>query len=81
MDLQQATSEIGLRNEKYKTECHHVQKNTQAEIIKNNNLIKALKNAEYTQKVRGGQIEEASRELAALKEEKNTLNHINAKLS
>lgn len=81
VDLQQETSEISLLNEKYKTENQHVQRNTQAEIIKNNNLVKNLKNAEYTSKVRGGQIEEADREVNALREEKNSLNHINEKLT
>lgn len=81
MDLQQETSEISLLNEKYKTENQHIQRSTQAEILKNNNLVKSLKNAEYTSKVRGGQIEEADREVNALKEEKNSLNHINEKLS
>lgn len=57
-----------------------MQRNTQAEIIKNNNFVKNLKNAEYTSKVRGGQIEEADREVNALREEKNSLNHINEKL-
>jgi hypothetical protein len=38
--------------------------------MKNNNLLKDLKNAEYTQKLRTGQVEEADREVAALREEK-----------
>lgn len=80
LDLQQLTSEAGLLNEKHKAENQHVQRATQAEILKNNNLLKSLKNAEYTSKVRGGQIEEAEREVAALKEERNSLGHINEKL-
>lgn len=80
LDLQQQTSEVGLLNEKYKTENQHVQRSTQAEILKNNNLAKSLKSAEYTSKVRGGQIEEADREVSALKEEKDSLGHINEKL-
>jgi chromosome segregation ATPase len=79
-DLQQATSELGLLNDKYKTECQHVQKSTQAEIMKNNNLIKDLKNAEYTEKVRNGQIEQASGEVETLKGETDSLGHINSKL-
>jgi len=50
-----------MLNEKYKTENCHVQKNIQSEIIKNNNHNKNLKSAEYTHKVRVGQVEEASR--------------------
>lgn len=67
-DLQKAMAELGLLNEKYKTENGHAQKNIQAEIIKNNNHAKNLKNAEYTHKVRIGQTEEAQREVKALQE-------------
>lgn len=58
-DLQKAVAELGLLNDKYKTENGHVQKSIQNEIIKNNNHTKNLKTAEYTYKVRTGQAEEA----------------------
>ncbi len=69
VDLQKAVAELGLLNEKYKAENGHVQKSIQSEIIKNNNHAKSLKNAEYTQKVRIGQTEEAAQEIRGLKDE------------
>ena len=81
IDLQKAFTELGMLNEKYKAENVHVQKSIQAEIIKNNNHNKNLKNAEYTHKVRVGQVEEASREVKALKEENQSLGEINYKLA
>ena len=80
-DLQKAMTELGLLNDKYKTENGHVQKSIQAEIIKNNNHVKNLKNAEYTQKVRAGQAEEADKEVKGLKNETQSLNQINYKLA
>ena len=80
-ELQSSMSELGLLNEKNKTENGHVQKNIQNEIIKNNNHVKNLKNAEYTQKVRVGQTEEAEREVKGLKEENQALNQVNVKLA
>jgi chromosome segregation ATPase len=56
-DLQQAVSEIGLLNDKYRTETQHAQKATQAETLRSNALAKDLKAAEYTQKVRTGQVD------------------------
>ena len=46
----------------------HVLKSIQAEVGKNNNHNKNLKNAEYTHKVRVGQVEEANQEVAALRD-------------
>lgn len=46
-----------MLNEKYKAENGHIQKSIQSEIIKNNNHNKNLKNAEYTLKVRVGQVD------------------------
>ena len=81
IDLQKAFTELGMLNEKYKAENVHVQKSIQAEIIKNNNHNKNFKNAEYTHKVRVGQVEEASREVKGLKEENQSLGEINYKLA
>lgn len=80
-DLQQAVNEIGLLNDKYRAEVQHTQKATQAETLRNNALAKDLKAAEYTQKVRTGQVEEAGREVEALRNEKEELGRINSKLS
>lgn len=81
VDLQKAIAELGMLNEKYRAENGHVQKTIQAEIIKNNNHVKNLKNAEYTHKVRVGQVEEAGREVKALREENQSLGEINYKLA
>lgn len=70
-----------MLNEKYKSENNHVQKSIQAEIIKNNGHNKNFKNAEYTLKVRAGQVEEATREVKALREENQSLGEINYKLA
>ena len=80
-EIQQTITECNLLNDKLKTECQHLQKNTQAQITSNNGQAKNLKNAEYTHKVRLGQIEEGERELAQLKQDKESLNQINTKLT
>jgi hypothetical protein len=49
--------------------------------MKNNNFAKSLKNAEYTHKVRTGQVEEGDREIQNLKGEKDSLATINNKLA
>ncbi len=49
--------------------------------MKNNNWIKDLKNAEYTSKVRLGQVEQSGKDVEALKEEKDSLISVNDKLS
>jgi chromosome segregation ATPase len=81
VDLQKAIAELSMLNEKYKAENCHVQKSIQSEIVKNNNHSKNLKGAEYTFKVRAGQVEEASREVKALREENQSLGEINYKLT
>lgn len=80
-ELHQAVAELSLAADKYKAEALHAQKATQAEIAKNNSLLKNLKNAEYTHKVRLGQVEQGEREVAGLKEEKDALAQINSKLA
>jgi len=69
-DLQQAGNEIDLPNDKYRAEAQHAQKATQAETLRNNALAKDLKAAEYTQRVRAGQVEEAGREVEGLRGER-----------
>ena len=80
-ELQKAIVELGMLNEKYKAENGQIQKSIQSEIIKNNNHVKSMKNAEYTHRVRVGQVEEAGKEVKELIEENQSLVGVNYKLA
>ena len=67
-DLQADIAEADALANKYKSEAIHYQKATQAEIMKNNDTVKLLGQAENTLRVRNNQVEEGRREIAALNE-------------
>ena len=58
----------------------HYQKATQGEVMKNNDTIKLISQAEHTLKVRINQSEEGRREVAALTAETENLNAVNRRL-
>ena len=65
-DLQSDIAETAALSEKYKSEMLHYQKATQGEVMKNNDTVKLINQAEHTLKVRIGQSEEGRKEVAAL---------------
>ena len=58
----------------------HYQKATQGEVMKNNDTIKLISQADHTLKVRINQSEEGRREVAALTAQTENLNAVNRRL-
>ena len=52
--------------EKFKAESIHYYKSTQAEIMRNNDLAKALNQAENTHRLRINQVDEGNKEVTGL---------------
>ena len=67
-------------SDKFKSEALHYHKCHQAEVMKNNDLVKMLGQAENTLKVRINQIEEGKGEIAALRAENGSLDEVNNRL-
>ena len=53
-------------SDKLKSEAIHYQRNTQAENMRNNDLDKALNQAENTHRLRVNQVDEGNKEVAGL---------------
>lgn len=66
--------------EQYRSEAIHNQKATQAEIMRNNDLSKNIKQAENILKVRRSQVEEGRVEISVLRNENDSLDKINSQL-
>lgn len=65
-NLQSDSAEASARCEKYKSESSHYYRGTQAQISKNNDLIKMVSQAEVTLRTRMGQVEQGNKEVAAM---------------
>lgn len=76
-DLQTDIAEADALANKYKSEAIHYQKATQAEVMKNNDTVKVLGQAENTLRVRNHQVDEGRKEIAALNEENENLSNGN----
>lgn len=73
---QQAVSSLQIANatlqsnaDQYKSEAIHNLKACQAEVFKNNELLKKIKQADHTLTVRAAQVEEGFREIEVLRTE------------
>ena len=64
--LQGDIAEVGALSEKYKSEAMHYQRSAQAEGMRNNDLTKALNQAENTFRLRVNQVDEGNKEVAGL---------------
>ena len=64
--LQGEIAEVTALSDKYKSEAMHYQRNTQAENMRNNDLEKALNQAENTHRLRVNQVNEGNKEVAGL---------------
>ena len=64
--LQGDIAEVGALSEKYKSEAIHYQRSAQAEGMRNNDLTKALNQAENTFRLRVNQVDEGNKEVAGL---------------
>ena len=73
-------AELTADSEKYRSQAIHNQKATQAEIMKNNDLVKQVKQAEHILGVRINQGEEGRKEIHSLNEENVNLEKINDQL-
>ncbi|MCB0370821.1 MAG: hypothetical protein KDD45_15715 [Bdellovibrionales bacterium] len=78
--LQKDIAEVGGLAEKYKSESIHYHKGTQAEIMRNNDLAKALNQAENTLRLRVNQVDEGNKEVAGLASENEKLAKLNGNL-
>lgn len=65
-NLQKDIAEVGALSEKYKSEAIHYYKGSQAENMRNNDLQKALNQAENTHRLRINQVDEGNKEIAGL---------------
>ena len=79
-NLQKDIAEVGALAEKYKSEGIHYHKGTQAEIMRNNDLTKALNQAENTHRLRVNQVDEGNKEVAGLAAENQKLGQLNGNL-
>ena len=75
-----ALAELTADSEKYRSQAIHNQKATQAEVMKNNDLVKQSKQAEHILGVRMNQGEEGRKEIHCLNEENVNLEKINDQL-
>lgn len=66
--------------EKFKAESIHYYKSTQAEIMRNNDLSKALNQAENTHRLRINQVDEGNKEVTGLSAENDKLSKLNGTL-
>lgn len=78
--LQKDIAEVGGLSEKFKSEGLHYHKATQAEIMRNNDLTKALNQAENTLRLRVNQVDEGNKELSGLTAENGKLGGLNGSL-
>lgn len=64
--LQGDIAEVAALSDKYKSEAIHYQRSAQAEAMRNNDLAKALNQAENTYRLRVNQVDEGNKEVAGL---------------
>lgn len=77
---QSDNASLSANVEQYRSEAIHNQKATQAEIMRNNDLSKNIKQAENILKVRRSQVEEGRVEISVLRNENDSLDKINSQL-